>query len=289
MLSILYLNMISYNELESCIQNCNGKISHIGITHLGYPIPMVTKGNGQQKPRILLVGGVHAREYITSYLLCALLKEYNGDCVIDCVPLLNIDGVLLSRLGKQLFGRNDNLYKKLVALNKSEDFALWKGNIRGVDLNVNFNADWGSGAQNVRQAGSENYIGPYPESENETRAIIGLLYKKQYDMVIAYHSKGEEVYYGYGTDKSNKDLSEKIADFLHYDLKTSDNSAGGLKDYVIKVLHKFALTIEVGEDRFSHPYPMLELPKLIDLHKGSLELFCNIGETLCTRGLCLRQ
>lgn len=281
--------MKSYIELENCIKKCNGKISHIGVTHMGYPIPLITKGTNKNKARILLVGSVHAREYITSYLLCELMKEYNGDCIIDCVPMLNIDGVLLSRQGKNLFPPSSELYNKLVLLNKGEDFSLWKANIRGVDLNVNFNANWGSGIQNVKYAGSENYIGTYPESEKETKAIVGLLYKQSYDVIIAYHSKGEEIYYGYGNDKSNNDLAQQVANFLDYELKTSDNSAGGLKDYIVKELHKFALTIEVGEDRFSHPYPMVELPTLIQKHKGSLELFCDIGEQLCKIGLCLRQ
>lgn len=273
--------MLNYNEIESCLKKCNGRISYVGITQLGFPIPMVTKGNRESENRILLVGGVHAREYITSYLLTELMADYNGQSRIDCIPVLNIDGVFLCRLGEKLFPKGSRVYKELKYLNgNSEDFSLWKANIRGVDINVNFDADWGTGKQNTKTAGSENYIGMYPESENETKTVVELLYKNDYNMVVAYHSKGEEIFYGYGEDKSYFEESKKIADYLGYELKTSENSAGGLKDYVVKQMKKYAITIEVGEDRFNHPYPLEELSNLYQKHVGSLELFCDIGERI---------
>lgn len=277
--------MLSYNEIEKCLIKTQGKISYIGVTHLGYPIPMITKGGGSPV-RILLVGGVHAREYITSYLLCELMCHYQGNCQIDCIPILNIDGVLLCRLGCNLFSDNSKLMKELLHLNNGDDnFSLWKANIRGVDINVNFNVDWGTGLLNTRSPSSQNYIGQYPESENETQTLVELLYRNDYNMVVAYHSKGEEIYYGYKEDKSYYEESQRIADYLQYQLKTSDNSAGGLKDYVVDKLKKYAITIEVGEDRFSHPYPLCELDNLLEKHRNSLELFCEIGEKICKKNL----
>ena len=280
--------MKSYREIENLVHSCGGKISYIGTTFMGYPIPMIEKGK-DKNIRILLVGSIHAREYITSYLLLELMKNYHGNCMIDCVPILNIDGVILSRIGKN-FVENENAYQKLKTINKnSNDFSLWKANIRGVDLNVNFDADWGKGIQNITYQASENYIGTAPESENETKAIISLLKKNSYCMVISYHSKGEEIYYGYGNNKSNKNEAKRVADFLGYKLKMSKNSCGGLKDYFVKEMNGFGITIEVGKNKFSHPYPMNELENLVKLHNGSLELFCNIGEELWKKNLCMRQ
>ncbi|HHT83839.1 MAG: M14 family zinc carboxypeptidase [Christensenellales bacterium] len=275
--------MINYREIEKLLDETGGRVSYVGVTHLGNPIPMVTKGNGANGVSILLVGSVHAREYITSYLLCGLLKDYEGQTRIDCVPVLNIDGVFLCRNGARLFPPNSKTLEELIYLNGGCDFSLWKANIRGVDINVNFDADWGKGELNTKTPGSENYIGPYPESENETKAAVELLRKNNYNMVVAYHSKGEEIFYGYGDDLRYKEHSLRVADFLGYRLKTSDNSAGGLKDYVVKQLKGYALTIEVGEDRFEHPYPMEELSALLKKHKGSLELFCDIGEKIAGR------
>ncbi|MFW5780615.1 MAG: M14 family zinc carboxypeptidase, partial [Bacillota bacterium] len=189
--------MNSYKEIETYLHLTGGDISYIGVTYLGHPIPIITKGRGCSDKRILLVGGVHAREYITSYLLFELIKEYDGDCIIDCVPILNIDGVLLCRRGLNIF-KNKDLCKELLGLNDNNpDFSLWKANIRGVDINVNFDTDWGQGEQNILYPAAANYIGAHPHSEKETLAIVELLKKKDYNMIAAYHSKGEEVYYGY--------------------------------------------------------------------------------------------
>ncbi|MDD4315870.1 MAG: M14 family zinc carboxypeptidase [Clostridia bacterium] len=272
--------MKSYKEIERLAQQSGAALDYIGVTYLGYPIPLLTKGRGEGG--VLLVGGVHAREYITSYLLFELMKEYCGEGRIDCVPALNIDGILLSRLGKKLFPKAQAAYRGLLEMNGGRDFAQWKANIRGVDLNTNFDAEWGTGLMNVRRPGAENYIGPFPESENETRAVVERLRKYPYDIVVAYHSKGEEIYFGFGEEFGNKHHAEKVADMLGYALKTSVGSAGGLKDYCVRC-GTFGLTIEVGEDRFPHPYPMKELPRLINKHKGSLELFSTIGAQIAGR------
>lgn len=273
--------MKSYKEIEKLTAESRAAIDYVGVTYLGYPIPLLTKGSGEGG--VLLVGGVHAREFITSYLLFELIKNYDGANRIDCVPILNIDGVLLSRLGKKLFPKKSNgALGGLIEMNSGRDFSMWKANIRGVDLNTNFDAEWGTGQLNTREAGAENYIGPFAESENETRAIAERLERHRYDIVVAYHSKGEEIYYGFGDDFRHKQQAEKVAEHLGYQLKTSIGSAGGLKDYCV-TKGTFALTIEVGEDRFPHPYPMKELPKLIQKHTGSLELFSSIGAQIAGR------
>jgi g-D-glutamyl-meso-diaminopimelate peptidase len=180
------------------------------------------------------------------------MKRYRGD-KIDCIPTLNIDGVLLAKQNPQ--------------------YALWKANIRGVDLNVNFDAEWGGGEQNVFEAGAENFVGEHPHSEAETLAVVKLLERRRYDMVIAYHSKGEEIYYGFLQDDSGKAEAEELGAYLGYAVKKIEGSCGGLKDYFVLKYKKPALTIEVGEDRFAHPYPLSELPALCKLHEGTLELF----------------
>lgn len=273
--------MKSYKEIEKLAAESRANIDYVGVSYLGYPIPILTKGGGERGA--LLVGGVHAREFITSYLLFELIKNYDGESRVDCVPILNIDGVLLSRLGKKLFpSKRSSALGELIEMNEGKDFSMWKANIRGVDINTNFDAEWGTGLLNTRRPGAENYIGPFAESENETRAIVDRLTARRYDIVVAYHSKGEEIYYGFGEDFKHKEQAEKVADYLGYQLKTSIGSAGGLKDYCV-TKGTFALTIEVGEDRFPHPYPMKELPKLMQKHTGSLELFGSIGAQIAGR------
>lgn len=259
-------------------EKSGGCLTIIGETVLGYGIPMLTKGSGEEK--ILLIGGTHAREHIASNLLFELFERYKGDYRIDCVPVLNIDGVLLARNGLNALPLRMRDREYLLKLNKSRDFSLWKANIRGVDINVNFDAGWGEGKENVMCPGPESYIGKYPGSEPETRAVEKLLNKKDYALAVSYHSKGEEVYFGFRDDNRYREQAERFSKYLSYQLKETPGSAGGIKDYWTKTTGRLGLTVEVGSDSFPHPYPESELDNLIKRHEGSLELLTEIGKEL---------
>jgi len=273
------VNSILPMKYETLLKEINslGKVSFIGTTTLGYKIPLVRIGQGQ--PKALIVASVHAREYITTILLNNLLASYRKKIAIDYVPMLNIDGVLLATNGLSIV-KDDCLKDKLLKLNGgSYDFSLWKADINGVDINVNFDADWGKGAQNITYPAPENFIGNAPESQLETKSIVKVL-ENNYPLVAAYHSKGEVVYWGYGDNYNHYLYAKKYADFVGYELTKSHGSVGGLKDYYALKYQGLGITIEVGEDRFSHPYPLSELDNLIKKHTGSIELLAQMGEEI---------
>jgi len=199
----------------------------IGHSVLGKPIHAYhIGGDGDQ---FIVIGGIHAREWITTLLLMEILDIYkdtkfDNNAGIWLVPLVNPDGVE-------------------IALTIDP---LWKSNARGVDLNVNFDADWGQGIQNVRTPGPENYIGPYPVSEPETRALVDFTLRIKPRATIAYHSKGEVIYYG------DQDFAHRIANITGYTPIESTGSSGGYTDWVM-TLGTPAVTIEVGNDDLPHP------------------------------------
>jgi g-D-glutamyl-meso-diaminopimelate peptidase len=267
---------MKYETLIEKLKNL-GEISYLGTTRLGYKIPMVHIGCG--KAKALIVASVHAREHITTTLLNELMLSYDKKIAIDYIPILNIDGVMLATNGLLVVKDND-LKQKLLALNDGkDDFSLWKANIDGVDINVNFDADWGEGAQNVTYPHSENYIGNEPNGEIETKVIVDVL-KNNYPLVAAYHSKGEVVYWGYEHNFKHYAFAKKYADFVGYELTRSEGSAGGLKDYYALKYQGLGITVEIGEDRFPHPYPLDELDNLIKKHTGSIELLAQMGEEI---------
>jgi g-D-glutamyl-meso-diaminopimelate peptidase len=267
---------MKYESLLEKLKNL-GTVSFIGKTKLGYDIPLVHIGSG--KAKVLVVASVHAREHITTTLLNELIGTYDKKVALDYIPVLNIDGVMLATNGLSVV-KDDGLKEKLVKLNcGSTDFSLWKANINGVDINVNFDADWGKGAQNITYPYSENYIGAEPESEIETKVMAKVL-ENDYKLVAAYHSKGEVVYWGFGNNFSHYEYAKKYADFVGYELTKSEGSAGGLKDYYALKYKGLGITVEVGEDRFSHPYPLSELDNLIKKHTGSIELLAQMGEEI---------
>lgn len=268
--------MLGYDDLLSLVAGL-GKTEFIGKTFLGYDIPLVRTERGATT---LIVGSTHAREYITTYLT-ALLAEEGG---VDVIPCLNIDGVLLVRLGENMFDssfvsgqpaevRSRLTEERLGFLKRlTNDFSLWKANLNGVDLNNNFDACFGRGVGNVTRPASHGYIGAYPESESETRAVAELVRSGRYDRVISYHSKGEEVYYGFGGDFSAETYAKKVAAYLGYNAKTTVGSCGGLKDYAVKKKLSKSLTIEVGSDTLKHPITEKYLSEIYEKHRGSIRI-----------------
>ncbi|MDR1905675.1 MAG: hypothetical protein LBQ27_02000 [Clostridiales bacterium] len=139
------------------------------------------------------------------------------------------------------------LVRRLIRINKgNRDFSLWKANVDAVDLNVNFDADWGTGVQNVRSPSVANYIGPYPESEPETKALVNFTKEHDFFAVLCYHCKGEVIYYGYKNNMPYPRYAKLFSDALGYPLEESVNSAGGYKDWFTMRYDRLALTVEVG-------------------------------------------
>lgn len=234
----------------------NSKI--YGYSTLLKPLYYFTFGNPSGN-KILIQAGIHAREWITIFILDKFVREKllhqnlkNQYIIVFCS---NPDGFRLATFG--LRGLDKNRAKFLYGVNKSSDFSLWKANINAVDINVNFDAEWGKGAKNVSYPNSENYVGKEPNSESETQSLINLTKFILPDLTISLHTKGEEVYYYFNQPKCNlsrdKLFASNVAHALNYSLKTPLQSVGGYKDWCIQHLSIPALTIELGSDNLIHP------------------------------------
>ena len=181
---------------------------------------------------------MHAREYITSLFCLEEIKYFMhyskvGHAIF--IPCVNPDGVFISQT----------------------QIPLYKANYNGVDLNVNFDAQWGKGVQNVKVRGAENYIGPFPFSEPESMALRDFTLLRKPDMTISLHTKGEEIYYRFFQKptelRRDYKLAQVISIFNGYPIKDISGSVGGYKDWCIEKLKIPALTIEMGKDEFCHP------------------------------------
>lgn len=279
------------NEFLDSLSNIGGTLSYLGETTLGEKIPLLSKGNVARAGKVLLIGATHAREYITAYLLRDLFEQYDGDYPVDLVPMLNIDGVRLSQGGLNALTLKLRDRITLMRINGgSTDFSQWKANVRGVDLNVNNDAKWGQGQSNITYPAPENYIGPCPFSEVETYALKRVIDNGEYALVVCYHSKGEEVYYGFGNNYKYKAEASLVANGLGYKLKRTPKSSGGIKDYFTHSTGRLGLTVEVGSDALSHPIGLEHLEELKKRHQGIIDLYVEIAKRLWTKyGLCASQ
>lgn len=275
--------MIKLNDkLTRCYEKL-GRIAAsetVGKSVLGREIRMFRFGNN---PKTLIFGGIHAREWITVLLLSELAEREgkNAKYGFDLVPCLNPDGMSLCLDGIGSVP-DEKLGKELIKINGGADFSQWKANARGVDLNVNFDADWGEGRYNVTEPAPANYIGREPFSEPETRAAASLM-QRGYSLVVSYHSLGEEIYWGYESNFRHYAEAKEYAEKVGYRLKRSENSSGGLKDFYALSYDGLGLTVEVGEEKEGHPYPEEKLTSLVKRHEGSIELLTSLGERINAR------
>lgn len=239
-------------EVEGFPVPAGGEKRLFGKSLFGRPLYAIRVGSG--RPVCLAQYAIHAREWITAKLALAHLScGIRG--TLWAVPIANPDGVGLCLHG--VFSAPEASREGLLLLNGSPDFSLWKANGRGVDLNVNFPADWGRGAQNVRFAGGANYIGAHPLSEPESRALVRFTKAIRPDFTVSYHTKGEEIYWHYHQPLSacarDKRLAMALSESTGYPLCRAPGSTGGYKDWCISELHIPAFTVEAGKDAFSHP------------------------------------
>lgn len=269
---------LSYREFELA----GAEKIKIGETVLGTPIYAFAVGCGD--PKIIVQYAIHAREFITFYLAKAQILDTakrleKGRGTVYFVPIVNIDGVMLVLDG--LNAIPSKFQPLLNSLCPNGDFSQFKANIRGVDLNVNFDARWGTGRQNVFVPSSANFVGYEPESEPETRALVNFTSKIRPDLTISYHSKGEVIYYGFFEPLYLRRKFHKIAKVASkatgYRLIRTRNSAGGYKDWCISALAIPALTIEVGADNLAHPIKESDLP---DIYQKNAKVITNLLDYL---------
>lgn len=247
----------------------------VGYSLLGYPIYSFHVGNYSGK-QILIEGAIHAREYITAVLLIELVKYYANqplDGGIYFIPLSNPDGVRLVLDGVSGFPCQNLRQFLLLVNNNNTDFSLWKANANAVDLNVNFNALWGGGRQNVFCPAPENFVGYYPNSEREVLALINATTNIQPALTLSYHTRGEVIFYGFevltpGELLRDSAMAQQLANATGYQPIRTQNSTGGYSDWVSLNQRVPAFTIEVGSPTTPHPIGIQYLPQILQANQN---------------------
>lgn len=256
---------MDYHSLQKNIEKIDKEynIKIIGKTKFNRNIYAVEKITSRNLSTAVLVAGVHAREWITTELLFEFINNNLFEDIthfnISLILMANPDGTELAINGLKNFDKLNK--KRLLRVNGSSDFSLWKANARGVDINNNFDAEFNKHTSKTKPS-SQGYAGKKAESEKETRAIVSYLKKLNPFIVLSYHTKGEEIYFEYFQEKEelkrDKLIAERFAGSTGYLIKNvQESSSGGLKDYVVSKLKIPSLTIECGSDNLSHPITKL--------------------------------
>lgn len=228
-----------------------GEFSVIGKSELGCDI-VCTHCGGYGGKQLIITGGIHARECYTALVVLEQVRIFgdDGDDGAYFVPLVNPDGARFFESGKTA---GSEYLESMLSLRRE-----WKANGKGVDLNCNFDANWGGGIGNTGAPSSHGYIGKSPASAAEVKALCDFTRSIKPCFTVSYHCMGGELYWEYGQEgeryKREKKLATAIARRARVKRVDGDlGSAGGYKDWCVQKLGIPAVTIELIK-RGSHPF-----------------------------------
>jgi g-D-glutamyl-meso-diaminopimelate peptidase len=253
----------------------------IGRSVEGRNIYAVKLGRGMKE--ISINGSHHAREHITTNLLMEMidryafdysnrskLKNYNVESILNkttiwFVPMVNPDGVTLVQKGHKAV-KNSKLVLKI---NKgSTNFSAWKANIRGVDLNRQYDADWKNICCDPGKPAPRNYKGPKPFSEPEAKAMRDFTFAHNFRITISYHSSGQIIYWHFHQSGERKQRDYRLASMLAKEtgyslVKPQKNpSGGGYKDWFVSRFKRPSFTIEISKYVGNRPVPLQYFPSI---------------------------
>ncbi|GIN19603.1 MAG TPA: LysM peptidoglycan-binding domain-containing protein [Bacillus bacterium] len=246
-----------------------------GKSVLGHPLYELQIGRPGRKVQIN--ASFHANEWITTPIFMRFLNDYmlaltNGWSIkgtpaltmytasrLSAIPMVNPDGVNLV-----LNGPPPEREAELVRLNKgSRDFSGWKANIRGVDLNKQFPANWEiEKERKPKEPGPRDFPGYTPISEPETKIMAKLAKTEKYDRLLALHTQGQEIYWGYeGLEPPESYiLARDFARLSGYEAVRYIDSYTGYKDWFIQDFRKPGFTVELGKGQ--NPLPLSQFENI---------------------------
>jgi len=263
---------------------------------------------GRGNRHILVVGSSHAREWITTPMIVEQINTYARNYhessnhyheqheeldqfslkqmlhhyTIWFVPMINPDGVTLVQKGPAAFPERKYDLINMNAPGWEYDFHSWKANIRGVDLNRQYNVQWEE-TRRLAETDSRrkvfiepawaNYGGNHPESEPESRALAQLIRQKDFDLVIDYHASGNTLFWYYGQEdeqlKRDKQVVKAISDYSGYRMERSEvkkEPNTTLVRWVVKEKGITGVTIEVTPFT-SEMRDMDDLPEALEANR----------------------
>ena len=298
--------MYTYQKMESDIellkQRYEGVTSDsIGTTTDGRNLYRIVIGSRDAKKKILVVGAIHAREYITAPLIMRQIKEMldkreDGDksldeICIEYVPMVNPDGVTISQSGINGLNKEESKKKLQEIIDSWSEWGLkenqdkynwflnkWKNNLNGVDINHNFPTQgWPNRADSRKRPCNEFYKGASAGSESETQYLITLVNNENFDAVLNYHTQGQIIYWSNqhaAADVLAKDraMADIVAAYTGYKLVAPEADGSkygtGFKDWLDWEKGIPNVTVEVGIG--TSPVPETQIESIWQQNTGVL-------------------
>lgn len=257
-------------EIDALLEKYNTiEAFSIGKSVMNKDIPCLKIGRGSKK--LFLSGAYHGLEYLTAAFLIRFIKHYVenfyngtgdtkelfGKVTLFMSPMINPDGVDIAVNGLDI---TNPYHRALISMVGIHSFnTVWQANARGVDINHNYDAKWN---MVMEKPSPSKYGGEMAESEPETRAVVEFVRRMNFDMLLAFHSQGREIYYDFDgmEGERSREIADKMAEESGYAVCRPEGTAsfGGCKDWFIKEFGREGFTVEIGEGKNPLPMKMLD-------------------------------
>ncbi len=269
-------------------------ITSIGQTRMGKDIYCMQIGTGDM--HLMYNASHHANEWITTPLVLKFFEAY-ANAVLDAdkiydfdaqalyfktrlaiVPMVDADGVDL--VNGVVFGEAFEGARAIARQFPDIPFPSgWKANIIGVDLNLNYPAQWERArqikfAQGYDRPAPRDYVGPQPLSEPESIAMQQLTLKNKFLLTISYHTQGRVIYWKFDEflPPRSREIGEAFSQASGYSLELTPTASGaaGYKDWFIQQYNRPGYTVEVGVGQ--NPLPLSQFDEIYKNNLGIMAL-----------------
>lgn len=290
----------SSDLVNYCVQGLYARYPFLGSGQMGKsvmgrPLWYLSYGNGSNT--VFYNASHHANEWITTPVLMKFLEQLcvakvSGGTIfgqsaenifstsrIYIAPAVNPDGIDL------VTGAVDSGEYYVSARNIAENYPQfsfpsgWKANIRGIDLNLQYPAGWEQArenkfAQGIVSPAPADYVGPAPLAAPEARAMYDFTLSLSPDLILAYHTQGQVIYWKYldYEPRNSRSIAETFSAVSGYAYEDTPYASGfaGYKDWFIQDFNRPGYTIEAGFG--VNPLPLSQFDEIYSDNLGILTL-----------------
>ena len=229
----------------------------------------------------------HANEWLTTPVLLKFTEEYadafsQGGSIggapattlfrnysLYLAPMVDPDGVDLVT-GVLSSGGYYNQAVRIAEQYPQVSFPSgWKANIAGVDLNLQYPANWDEAKrikfeQGFTSPAPRDYVGKAPLVAPESYAVYRFTKSHDFLLTLSYHSQGKLIYWKYldYEPARSREIADYFGEVSGYSVEETPYASGfaGYKDWFIENYDRPGYTIEVGSGQ--SPLPISQFPEI---------------------------
>lgn len=269
------------------------KTGSFGQSVMGKNLVYIRIGTGEKE--VFYNAAHHANEWLTTPVLLKFTEDYadafsQGGSIggtpantlfrnysLYLAPMVDPDGVDLVT-GVLSSGGYYNQAVRIAEQYPQVSFPSgWKANIAGVDLNLQYPANWDEAKrikfeQGFTSPAPRDYVGKAPLVAPESYAVYRFTKSHNFLLTLSYHSQGKLIYWKYldYEPARSREIADYFGEVSGYSVEETPYASGfaGYKDWFIETYNRPGYTIEVGLGQ--SPLPISQFPEIYRANLGIL-------------------